>query len=79
MLGHANRVGLALQGELDFEVVFRGAQDDADRRRIAGRALLLVQSFLKKNDIAHRPLVDVVTVLRAVLWPALERAGLCQP
>ena len=37
--------------------------------------MALWQSLLKKNDIAHRPLVDVVSVLRAVLWPALRRAG----
>jgi predicted nucleotidyltransferase component of viral defense system len=41
-----------------------------DRSRMA-----LWQSLLKKNDIAHRPLVDVVSVLRAVLWPALRQAG----
>jgi predicted nucleotidyltransferase component of viral defense system len=37
--------------------------------------MALWQSLLKRNDIAHRPLVDVVSVLRAVLWPALGRAG----
>lgn len=42
-----------------------------DRSRMA-----LWQSLLKKNDIAHRPLVDVVSVLRAVLWPALRQAGI---
>lgn len=37
--------------------------------------MALWQSLLKKNAIAHRPLVDVVSVLRAILWPALRRAG----
>lgn len=37
--------------------------------------MALWQSLLKKNAIAHRPLEDVVSVLRAVLWPALRRAG----
>jgi hypothetical protein len=38
----------------------------------------LWQSLLKKNDIAHRPLVDVVTVLRVALWPAVVQAGALQ-
>lgn len=37
--------------------------------------IALWQSLLKKNVIAHRPLVDVVSVLRAILWPALTQAG----
>ena len=37
--------------------------------------IALWQSLLKKNVIAHRPLVDVVSVLRTVLWPALTQAG----
>ena len=37
--------------------------------------IALWQSLLKKNDIAHRPLVDVVTVLRVALWPAVVQAG----
>jgi Nucleotidyl transferase AbiEii toxin, Type IV TA system len=37
--------------------------------------IALWQSLLKKNDIAPRPLEDVVSVLRAVLWPALRQAG----
>lgn len=41
--------------------------------------MALWQSLLKKNDIAHRPLVDVVSVLRAVLWPALRQAGTLRP
>lgn len=40
--------------------------------------IALWQSLLKKNDIAHRPLVDVVTVLRVALWPAVEQAGALQ-
>lgn len=36
--------------------------------------MALWQSLLKKNGIAHRPLADVVSVLRAVLWPALGQA-----
>jgi hypothetical protein len=39
----------------------------------------LWQSFLKKNGIAYRPLGDVVSVLRAVLWPALKQAGRRRP
>lgn len=38
----------------------------------------LWQSLLKKNDIVHRPLVDVVTVLRVALWPAVVQAGALQ-
>jgi len=40
--------------------------------------IALWQSLLKKNDIAHRPLVDVVTVLRVALWPAVVQAGALQ-
>jgi hypothetical protein len=40
--------------------------------------IALWQSLLKKNDIAHRPLVDVVTVLRVALWPAVVHAGALQ-
>ena len=40
--------------------------------------IALWQSLLKKNDIAHRPLVDVVKVLRVALWPAVEQAGALQ-
>lgn len=41
--------------------------------------IALWQSLLKKNDIVHRPLVDVVTVLRVALWPAVVQAGALQP
>ncbi len=34
----------------------------------------LWQSLLKKSDIVHRPLVDVVKVLRVALWPAVVQA-----
>ncbi|WP_372527087.1 nucleotidyl transferase AbiEii/AbiGii toxin family protein, partial [Piscinibacter sp.] len=37
--------------------------------------IALWQSLLKKNDIVHRPLVDVVMVLRVALWPAVVQAG----
>lgn len=40
--------------------------------------IALWQSLLKKNDIVHRPLVDVVTVLRVALWPAIVQAGALQ-
>ena len=40
--------------------------------------IALWQSLLKKNDIVHRPLVDVVTVLRVALWPAVVQAGALQ-
>jgi hypothetical protein len=40
--------------------------------------IALWQSLLKKNDIVHRPLVDVVTVLRVALWSAVVRAGALQ-
>jgi hypothetical protein len=36
--------------------------------------IALWQSLLKKNDIVHRPLVDVITVLRVALWPAVVQA-----
>ena len=39
---------------------------------------LLWQSLLKKNDIVHRPLVDVVTVLRMTLWRGVVQAGALQ-
>jgi hypothetical protein len=37
--------------------------------------IALWQSLLKKNDIVHRPLVDVVMVLRLALWPAVVQAA----
>jgi hypothetical protein len=40
--------------------------------------IALWQSLLKKNDIVHRPLVDVVKVLRVALWPAVVQAGALQ-
>lgn len=40
--------------------------------------IALWQSLLKKNDIVHRPLVDVLTVLRVALWPAVVQAGALQ-
>ena len=40
--------------------------------------IALWQSLLKKNNIVHRPLVDVVTVLRVALWPAVVQAGALQ-
>ena len=55
---------LALYSVLEFAL---------DPTRIA-----LWQSLLKKNDIVHRPLVDVVTVLRVALWPAVVQAGALQ-
>jgi Nucleotidyl transferase AbiEii toxin, Type IV TA system len=36
--------------------------------------IALWQSLLRKNDIVHRPLVDVITVLRVALWPAVVQA-----
>ncbi|HEV8695794.1 MAG TPA: nucleotidyl transferase AbiEii/AbiGii toxin family protein [Lysobacter sp.] len=40
--------------------------------------IALWQSLLKKNEIVHRPLVDVVMVLRMALWPAVVQAGALQ-
>jgi predicted nucleotidyltransferase component of viral defense system len=40
--------------------------------------IALWQSLLKKNDIVHRPLVDVVKVLRVALWRAVVQAGALQ-
>lgn len=40
--------------------------------------IALWQSLLKKSDIVHRPLVDVVKVLRVALWPAVVQAGALQ-
>jgi len=40
--------------------------------------IALWQSLLKKNDIVHRSLVDVVKVLRVALWPAVVQAGALQ-
>ena len=40
--------------------------------------IALWHSLLKKNDIVHRPLLDVVTVLRVALWPAVVEAGALQ-
>ena len=40
--------------------------------------IALWQSLLKKNDIVDRPLMDVVTVLRVALWPAVVQAGASQ-
>jgi hypothetical protein len=36
--------------------------------------MALWHAFLKKNGINHRPLMEVVAVIRAVLWPALKQA-----
>jgi predicted nucleotidyltransferase component of viral defense system len=36
--------------------------------------MALWHALLKKNAIVHRPLMDVVGVIRAVLWPALKQA-----
>jgi hypothetical protein len=36
--------------------------------------IALWQSLLKKSDIVHRPLVDVIAVLRVALWPAVVQA-----
>ena len=41
--------------------------------------MALWHALLKKNAIVHRPLVDVVAVLRTVLWPAVKQAKLLQP
>ena len=53
-----------------------GLSDDfaGDATRIA-----LWHALLKKNAIDCRPLMDVVAVIRAVLWPALKQASLHQP
>ena len=40
--------------------------------------IALWQSLLKKNDLAHRPLVHVIMVLRVALWPAVVQAGALQ-
>ena len=41
--------------------------------------MALWHALLKKNAIVHRPLMVVVAVIRAVLWPALKQARLSQP
>ena len=41
--------------------------------------MALWHALLKKNAIVHRPLMEVVAVIRAVLWPALKQARLSQP
>jgi len=53
-----------------------GLSDDfaGDATRIA-----LWHALLKKNAIDYRPLMDVVAVIRAVLWPALKQPSLHQP
>ena len=50
----------------------------SDEFALDSTRIALWQSLLKKNDIAHRPLVDVVTVLRVALWPAVVQAGALQ-
>ncbi len=51
-----------------------GDEFGGDATRVA-----LWQALLKKNAIVYRSLVDVVAVLRTVLWPALMQARLHQP
>ena len=41
--------------------------------------MALWHALLKKNAIVHRPLMEVVAVIRAVLWPALKQARPSQP
>lgn len=41
--------------------------------------MALWHALLKKNAIVHRPLMAVVAVIRAVLWPALKQARLGRP
>ena len=41
--------------------------------------MALCHALLRKNAIVHRPLMEVVAVIRAVLWPALKQARLDQP
>lgn len=41
--------------------------------------MALWHALLKKNAIVHRPLMVVVAVIRAVLWPALKQARISQP
>ncbi len=50
----------------------------SDEFALDATRIALWQSLLKKNDIVHRPLVDVVAVLRVALWPAVVRAGALQ-
>lgn len=50
----------------------------SDEFAIDPTRIALWQSLLKKNDIVHRPLVDVVKVLRVALWPAVVQAGALQ-
>jgi len=50
----------------------------SDEFALDATRIALWQSLLKKNDIDHRPLVDVVTVLRVALWPAVVQAGALQ-
>jgi hypothetical protein len=50
----------------------------SDEFALDATRIALWQSLLKKNDIRHRPLVDVVTVLRVALWPAVAQAGALQ-
>lgn len=50
----------------------------SDEFALDATRMALWQSLLKKNDIVHRPLADVVTVLRVALWPAVVQAGALQ-
>jgi predicted nucleotidyltransferase component of viral defense system len=50
----------------------------SDEFALDSTRIALWQSLLKKNDIVHRPLVDVVKVLRVALWPAVVQAGALQ-
>jgi hypothetical protein len=41
--------------------------------------MALWHALLKKNAIVHRPLMEVVAVIRAALWPALKQARQSPP
>jgi hypothetical protein len=45
VFGDADGVGFGFQGELDFHVVFLGAEDDADGRTVVRGAFLFVQEI----------------------------------
>jgi len=60
------RRGTALPSALPVGLSDEFASDDT--------RMGLWHALLRKNAIVHRPLMEVVAVIRAVLWPALKQA-----
>ena len=52
IFGDADRIGLGLQGKLDFNIVLLGAENDPDRGRVVRRALLLVEEVQVEVHLA---------------------------